>query len=341
MSDRRAKFQWREFSGVSVFGYEGPFGPNKAMRPVALSHNFYTSAGGGIRLKVDAQVRMEGGKILDPLPDPTAPVSPPPPPLVAPLPCVMTLGEFCEKVNAGQFPAAGDKIRIAAEESLHPKPVCLFNGAGLGPSKILPAVAAAYGLMVAETKPGDFRISIPAPKYLKSITELPAEIERLIPDALHRVMSGGTQREIATMNQEKPDRRRDAHSDEFFGRYVATDALLNSCVRRLRSLVQDRVSPDPAATPLLLVDAGQEARCLLAVSSLLTGYHAMRKLVTMDVPDYIVNFDKAIFGFDVTLKGEGAEVGFLLTTEALGRGSKNTALGVMYVPRFNMQPHAP
>jgi hypothetical protein len=338
IEDERAAFLWREYIGVRVFIYEGPFTlprtTTNLIRSVALSHGFFTGAGGAVQFPPRGpDATYLNDKIVGGVKDPTAPLPPPVLPLIAPLSSAATLRQVAERLSAK------DKaFQAVVDEELGPKPVCLIGADALPARQIWEAVAAVYGLRVVQPQAGIFRMTLQNPRVLKDLDEIPGEIRRLLPTPLIRVADGGAGtmtaklQEIIKTHSDPELARRFANATpdaiQREARREAMRVLYRNAVRRLRAIVQPKVPDEPNAR-LPIRETGDDVKCLIAVSSLATLVEYLDAL-QKPVPGYIREFDRVELEFKVTMQPNGTNIEFFFAghdKQGKGTGGQMGSMG--------------
>lgn len=300
-----------DYLGVNVFGITGPLGPpNGYPFSIPLSHGFFTQAGGAVGLRIP---RNEGefrdGKFVREPPDADAPVSSTAVrPLVLPLSCVTTLGKFIEQRQQ----STNDKVPlVAVDPALAAKPLSLFGAERTETRELLEASAHVYGLYVqpfVQQEPGGkqqgYRITLPVPHILENFEEVPAEIRRLLPAGLTQIPVGGYEgavkaiagRPMRTKESPVPSIRETQKKQ--LGRIGAFQRVYTVALRRLRALIEPKI-PKGSDIRIPIIESGEDAKCLVAVTSLVTLGEFADQLTENAVPTYITDINNVFLSIHV------------------------------------------
>jgi hypothetical protein len=320
-----------------VFGYEGPFSPayNRIDQQI-LSHRFVAQSGGAnavsprpktilvvgavtdpLSPEVEARVR---GMLADGLPDPGAPkpgeyARRESPPLTA-----TTLKDAVAVLNypSGQTPGRERKpISALVESELAPKPICMVGAEHVVPAHLMTAFAAVYGLEIHSQENGTLTLALPNPHLLRNYREVPGELDRLFPKPWRRAVTGVARQEMVQLTE--IEARRDIGSggtmpidplsrSHMAGRNAQGD-LYAEALRLLRALVEPQVAAAEHKR-LKIADSGEDAKRLLALSTIADQLSGVDGLIRAGTPRYITDFAAA--DIQGQFDREGRLTGFLL-----------------------------
>ncbi len=220
LRDPRTVFCWMDWTEwmaspfpLSVFGWEGPFGPNHGNHRCAISHNLHMAPGGATGLSVSYKaaiasglIDMKTGRLLKPLPDDqTAPIVEPTiakttnltstAPANETLKNTLTLQNAVHQLNENAGADTGkidaDIFHATVDDALANKTVTLIGTQATPPFVLLDAFSRIYGLWIVAQKDKSYFLTLRAPCPCKQITDVPQEIRRLFPEPMWRAVEGG------------------------------------------------------------------------------------------------------------------------------------------------------
>jgi hypothetical protein len=261
----------------------------------------YTQPGGGTIFEGPPGVEMvDGAKIVSKgdVPDPTTPRPGAETARGAKSPLECSLGEAAQRISERLKPADrgdADLAAVEADRSIASKTVCLAGDESASPAALARAVADVYGLSLKHA--GDGSVLRIVPRTARTVddpTALGEEVWRLLPAPFRRAVRA----ESSSATGETPGGFSPARSSAV---YVAS-------VRRLREIVEPEIDRR-ADHRLPLSAAGDEARSLVALSSLATFLYEFRSL-TRPVPSYITNFPAATLSVAAGKAGDANTVQF-------------------------------
>lgn len=306
---------WR--AGLRAFGYEfvSEREENKPrFWPLGGSDVGMGLRAGGSRLgewrsfRAVARVSRPGG---EPFPDTTAPdlaapssagEAPSVPPAQAAPNTLSAVAEAFMTAGTGA-PAAAEAV---VDEALQAKAITVTGTQYVPAEDLLRAMAAVYGLRVRTQEDGALRLSRHTARPAARLSDLPATLERALPEPLVRALRGPA-RESETVRFENikalPGESAEALNERWNEAMRQDSKTWNEArerpsrmraeaIRRLRTTVEPKLRAAPnGRVPVLALD--ETERQALAVATLAECVRALDTFLMKPVPDYLVHFDAA------------------------------------------------